>query len=217
MKDKIETAILVVSTLMLLGTITLFIYSFGASDRGIASNNVLLDSGSNVKISNNVLLDSGSISSDELHWGKMPITYRFVQEKTDPEVITCPVYQVERVRDAFQIIHDETHNVVSFKEVEIGGDILVRCNGSKADDQLFMRLGDGYYGSSNNLITYGELNFYTHRNCGTWPDIEIHEILHVFGFDHTTNKRSIMYPIASSCDLGKIDEDIVQSLITTYS
>lgn len=155
---------------------------------------------------------------EELHFEKIPITYSFAEPNTRDNNIKCPDYQIERIKQAFSIIEDETGGIVSFQEVENNGDITVFCNGAKADTLSLMRTGDSSYNSYGNVITSGELNFYTHYNCGTYPDTEIHEILHALGFNHEeNNKDSIMYPIASKCDLGKIDEDIITKLKEIYS
>ncbi|MBI2452105.1 matrixin family metalloprotease [Candidatus Pacearchaeota archaeon] len=67
--------------------------------------------------------------------------------------------------------------------------------------------------------------------CG-YPDLEIHEILHVFGYEHTEENRSIMSPIVdNSSRIGlatygagdckdaiiSIDDWIIKDLIKTYS
>ena len=161
--------------------------------------------------------NDNTINFFKLHWEHMPITYSFTKENVRNSNVKCQDYQIERIRKAFQIIENDTGRAVSFKEVESKGDILVYCNAAKADSQLLMRQGDGYYEYHGDVIDYGELNFYIHKNCGIWPDVEIHEILHVFGFNHTDSKKSIMYPTASVCDLGKIDQDIINDLINRYT
>ena len=117
------------------------------------------------------------------------------------------------------MIQNETRGTVNFREINgslSGADITVYCNKARALDVFFMKVGDGSYNASGSIIYSGELNFYTHRNCGTWPDLEIHEILHTFGFQHRDDRNSIMYPQQVRCDLGEIDEDIVDKLVEIY-
>lgn len=152
---------------------------------------------------------------DVYHWDHMPVTFTFDNSGTEKSR-DCPDFQKERVRNAFQIIDDSTEGIVSFKEEEIYGDIFIWCYGVKGSGG-YMSEGDAYNNVNRNIITQGDLSFYTHRNCGTWPDVEIHEILHLFEYGHKDDKWSIMNPIAARCDLGKIDEDIVADLKNIYS
>lgn len=152
---------------------------------------------------------------DKLHWRNMPVTFNFVEQNLYSN-IKCQDHQIKRVKQAFIEIESETRGVVLFKEIASGGDIEIYCYGSTGEGG-YMTSGEGGYEAYGNEITRGTLNFYTHRNCGVWPDVEIHEILHVFGYGHINDEWSIMNPIASHCDLGKIDEEIINDLIETYS
>jgi hypothetical protein len=49
-----------------------------------------------------------------------------------------------------------------------------------------------------------------------WPNIELHELLHVFGFDHSLEKESIMYPYLNSCS-QKLDQSIISDIKNLYS
>ena len=48
------------------------------------------------------------------------------------------------------------------------------------------------------VILEGSVSFFKEESCDS-PIVAIHEILHALGFDHTSDKSSIMYPI-SKCD-----------------
>lgn len=151
---------------------------------------------------------------NKLHWYHMPITYYFSTVDTDGSR-DCPDFQKERIRKAFNIIKEETDGAVQFQEEDIYGDIFIMCFSTKGSGG-YMTEAEAEYINEGNVIVEGNLYFYTHMNCGTWPDVEIHEILHLFGYEHIDDEWSIMTPIAKRCDLGKIDEDIVQDLIETY-
>lgn len=155
-------------------------------------------------------------NTDKLHWNHMPVSFSFSNENSSDQV-KCQDFQKGRARQAFNLIQNSTNNLVSFAEVEGQADIVVRCYGAKAESPMYMLAGEGGYSSYGNIIENGTLNFYTHLNCGTWPDLEMHEILHVFGFQHKDDESSIMNPVAKKCDLGKIDDDILNSLRETYS
>ena len=158
----------------------------------------------------------------ELHWMHMPLTYSFAESNRnigprDTFNYKCPDYQIQRLKDAFNMLQNETNSKILFEEVyDEEGEIIVYCYKLKADEGYYVE-GEGGYISQDNLILNAELDFYDHLNCGTWPDVEIHEILHLFGYGHIENKSSIMTPIASRCDRGYIDEEIIQDLINTYS
>lgn len=157
------------------------------------------------------------LHTNKLHFDHMPITYYFsdplLTNKKDRK--KCPNHQIQRLKKAFSEIETRTEALISFKEVEKEGDIAVNCYGVATSDQFHTLSGEGGYKSQENIIISGELNFYVHRNCGNYPDLELHEILHVFGFNHVDDKNSIMYPEQIKCD-GKVDDLITEELIKIY-
>jgi hypothetical protein len=157
----------------------------------------------------------------ELHWTHIPVTYSFAEPNTFTDIhglpnYKCPDFQIDRLKNAFDEIQNETDNIILFKEVDYSTEITVYCYRLKAEGGYYI-LGEGGYESDGNRIINGTLNFYDHLNCGTWPDAEIHEILHMFGYDHIDKWDSIMSPLQKTCDLGKIDDEIVNDLMIKYS
>jgi len=152
----------------------------------------------------------------EDHWNHMPITYSFDKFGSTRD---CRDYEIDRIKDAFNIIENSTDGIVNFVEEEVGGDISISCRESDETptDGRYQTSADALPTIEGNIITLGTLRFFVHRNCGTWPDLEIHEILHLFAFGHVEDEWSIMDPIASRCDLGKIDDNIISCLKYTYS
>lgn len=66
-----------------------------------------------------------------------------------------------------------------------------------------------------NIITKGKvLLFYKTEDCPSYS-VEFHELLHVLGFEHSSNEKSIMYNI-SSCE-QEITSDIIDELKRLYS
>lgn len=151
---------------------------------------------------------------DKLHWWHMPLTYVFLNSNED-DFGDCQEHQVERIRDAFDIVEISTNGILSFKEEEVYGDIFISCHGATGKG-VYMTEGTAEYEAMGDVITKATLKFFTHRNCGTWPDVEIHEVLHLFGYEHVDDEWSIMSPVAVRCDLGEIDNEIVQDLIEIY-
>lgn len=68
--------------------------------------------------------------------------------------------------------------------------------------------------SSFYLIQHANVSLYRPERCDT-PTVALHELLHAFGFDHTNQSTSIMYPI-TGCD-QTIDTSILQELRRLYA
>jgi len=154
----------------------------------------------------------------KIHFDHMPIIYYFsdsvLLDKKDRK--KCPEHQARRLKNAFAEIEKLTNGMVYFQEYENQGDIAINCYGTAIADSVHTLSGEGGRTLKGNIIIKGELNFYVHRNCGNYPDLELHEILHVLGFDHVDDKNSIMYPKQVKCD-GKIDDSITKELIKIYT
>ena len=101
--------------------------------------------------------------------------------------------------------------------------IAIECNEtslSKIRHEKFYIAGEG--GPTNVIntslfyvISGGEvLLLYPKASCN-FPLVEIHELLHVLGFQHSSNPLSIMYPTASCSQ--KITPEIVEELKELYS
>lgn len=71
-----------------------------------------------------------------------------------------------------------------------------------------------------NVITEGIILLYENSEIKVvdceYPNVELHELMHVFGFDHTNNKISLMYPLIESCD-QVLDSSITNYLSLLYS
>lgn len=164
---------------------------------------------------------------NRLHWTHMPLIYKF-------EEPICNSYRAQKIREAFEEINSETNGSVSFIESE-NPDIIIYCSVTVKDEQKLQgdywveTLGEGgisaYYG--NRVINATIIFYPTTTSCGYFPSVEIHEILHTFNYPHNNRPCSIMYSGEENCryilenqDIcGKphIDDDIVKSLIETYS
>lgn len=71
-----------------------------------------------------------------------------------------------------------------------------------------------------NIITKGVILLYDNNKLKTieceYPNVELHELMHVLGFDHVDNKQSLMFPFIDSCD-QKLDYSLIEKLIQLYS
>lgn len=71
-----------------------------------------------------------------------------------------------------------------------------------------------------NVITEGIILLYENNKIKTidcdYPNVELHELLHVFGFDHVNDKKSLMYPFIESCN-QRLDLSLIEKLKQLYS
>ncbi len=125
----------------------------------------------------------------------------------------CNPERILSTNRAFSIISNKT-KVLSFYQILEGGqsDILIKCSDhikeSNSSDPTRKTFIAGEGGPTKfmslepySLIIQGEIELYSskyNKKCNE-PLVEIHELLHVFGYNHIDNKYSILYPYLS-CD-----------------
>jgi len=118
---------------------------------------------------------------------------------------------------ALEYVEDQT--ILYFVEDNSNPDINIYCDGkTRIEGGLFIA-GEG--GPTNitqagafNVITQGKILLFKDSTCET-PNIAIHELLHVLGFDHVEAQNNIMYPIAQ-CGQD-ISASTVDTINTLYS
>ena len=157
--------------------------------------------------------------TDELHWGHMPITYAF------GNMDACRERQVFAMIDSFNRIQEETDNVVRFKQSPNNPDFTILCVQGEGMINNVETLGSAYCETAPNtkLITKAVINIYGQGMvCGTgYPHVEVHEILHNFGFVHNALMDSIMRPYTAAtsrdCVTTKIDDQYIDCLKNIYA
>jgi hypothetical protein len=140
---------------------------------------------------------------------------RFPYPEISYRIYDCPLNKKNSMEEAFGILEDKT--VLSFFPVSSNEEISVTCESkNKVDENLFIA-GEG--GPTNitktdnfNVIFNGEILLLRASECGT-PNVEIHELLHVLGFEHSSNPKNIMYNV-SSCGqtIGDDTIDLINKL-----
>lgn len=136
----------------------------------------------------------------------------------------CDNDKKKRMLEAFSELKENV-KVINFHSVSERADIEVSCSEyTYQKEKDFFIAGEG---GAKEIIQTGKYNVITngvillHGNphgfykC-EWPNIELHELLHVFGFDHSKDEYSLMYPYLESCD-QKLDKSIVNDLKKLYS
>ncbi len=134
--------------------------------------------------------------------------------------LDCDENKRRRLLLAFEIVSNETE-VLSFSSASnANADILVSCskNAYQKGERVFIS-GEGgptkiIELSPYPLILQGRIILYNEDDCD-YPITEIHELLHVFGFEHISNSKLIMYPYLN-CQ-QKISPDLINKLKEIYS
>lgn len=158
-------------------------------------------------------------NTEELHWTNMPISFSFGKEAD------CGAREAKRIRNAFAQLENETNKTVSFVETQDSANITITCesgfNKSLIREDNYIKKAEAFYSSKNNVITNATITFFDtggnkiSSSCATYPDTEIHEILHTFGFEHVEDKSHIMSPIQLSCPKS-LNQDIIDELKIIY-
>jgi hypothetical protein len=128
----------------------------------------------------------------------------------------------EKMNLAFETI-ENLSSQISFYETDGEADILVSCSAEKVQESenIFLA-GEGGPSSILNLSIYpliqeGTIHLYEQQNqlpCEN-PVVEIHELLHVFGYNHLSDKSSLLYPYYHCKQ--KVPSEIITHLDNLYS
>lgn len=148
-----------------------------------------------------------------MRFSKMPVSYWISSE--------CSNTKETDTKDAMAIISSKTGGLVSFlqKADEKTADIAVTCSKTRTQiEEDYYIAGEGgptevYNVTDYAVIVHGEITLIEDSQCPN-PNVAIHELLHVFGFDHVENRSSIMYK-TSYCN-QQIDAEIVNELMRLY-
>lgn len=137
------------------------------------------------------------------------ISYRISKE--------CSLQKQNEMEEAFQIIGDKT--ILYFYPMSNNEEVLVNCEDKIIVEGDLFIAGEGgptnvTQGQNFNVILRGEILLLKQSSCSE-PNVEIHELLHVLGFDHSENPNNIMYPI-SNCGQS-IGEDTINLINKLYS
>ena len=135
----------------------------------------------------------------------------------------CNQEKANRMISAFNTISEKTAVLVFSQMANPNdADIKVSCSDElqPPDDSGTYIVGKGGGTEAIKTIRYtipigGEIILYNSRMDCDWPIVELHELLHVLGFDHSNNSNSIMHSSLTSCS-QVVDESIINNLKTLY-
>ena len=153
------------------------------------------------------------VFGENLRFNHNHISY-FIEEK-------CAEVREDVMIEAFNIFENEM-SLISFYRVKdkVEADINIGCSDNYIElgENLFVA-GEGGPSRIINtsvfkIIEKGKISLYNDPQCN-YPIVELHELLHVFGFDHSNNPSSIMYNV-SRCD-QRITDDMIELIDKLYS
>ncbi len=138
----------------------------------------------------------------------------------------CNMQKRREINEAFTLLSEKT--ILRFHLLESNAQIEIICseiapeekqNEEEGTESYFIageggptaaiNLSNGYY-----LILSGKASFFRTEECNE-TKLALHEILHILGFDHSGNPKSIMYPI-TRCDQS-LDNYIIDELNRLYA
>jgi hypothetical protein len=244
MKTKISNKTLMIfAILLLIGIIIVFslsfILSYDINDKSNIQGNVIDGQNDNIQSQGN-LIDNEINSPDletiayqdnetRLHFNTIPVKYYILSSKDNTDETkykTCSQIKEYNFKKAIEKIEEQTNDKITFQEISLEDKknnpdllddnvLIVECRDYKTDEGYIIPGDASYVSNQDNIIIRGYIRLY-HNGLDTkgFIGIELHEILHSFGYSHIENKPSIMNPLVNG--LNKIDEDIVAELIDIY-
>ncbi len=152
--------------------------------------------------------------SEEMQFYK---NMRFSTPSISYKILNCPLQKEDEMEYSFEILSNKS--VLNFYPVAENEDISITCDSTNRIEGGLFIAGEG--GPTNitqagefNVIQHGKILLIRESKCAN-PNVGLHELFHVLGFKHSSNKNNIMYNI-SKCD-QVIGEDIIRLIDELYS
>lgn len=142
---------------------------------------------------------------------------RFPYPNISYKIEECILAKQDEMKRAFDLLENST--ILSFYPVYENEELTITCDShSKLKEGMFIG-GEG--GPTNitrtdkfSVITKGSILLLKETQCKN-PNIALHELLHTTGFNHSSNRNNIMFPVVK-CD-QTIGEDIITLINELYS
>lgn len=134
----------------------------------------------------------------------------------------CEIEKRERMKQAFAIVNIKTEDLIKFyPTTEANADILVGCSADsyEKEENIFVA-GEGgptkIINSSYSVIMKGKVLLYNDsRSICDKPILELHELLHVFGYDHIKDNTKIMFPYLDCKQ--ELNQELIDNMIELYT
>jgi len=172
-------------------------------------------------INSSIIIENQSFAEVPQFYVNMKFNHNSISYSIDQD---CNNKKRQRMISAFNDLGSKV-KIINFYEVSDSPDIEVTCSAEQKDsiDKIHFIAGEGgakeiIQTGRYNIITNGVVLLYkeTNANDCEWANIELHELIHVFGFGHSDNPNSLMYPYLEGCN-QKLDDSIIKELIILYS
>ena len=129
----------------------------------------------------------------------------------------CTIKKKSEMEEAYSIL--ENNIILSFYPVNNEEMITISCDESSRIEEGMYIAGEGgptnvTSGENYNVIFHGNILLIRSSDC-PYPNIAIHELLHVLGFNHSENKYNIMFPV-TNCK-QEIGDDTIKKINELYS
>jgi hypothetical protein len=154
--------------------------------------------------------------SSKQFYENMRFSDKIISYRIEP---ACGAKKSDEVSEAFAILGSES--VLTFFPTSDNPQIRIFCSEvePEPDEEGFFVAGEGgptrvINTSLYSVILDGKVSFFREEKCDK-PNVALHEILHVLGFDHNDNPDSILFPTLD-CD-QTIDQSIIDDINVLYS
>ncbi|NMB67072.1 matrixin family metalloprotease [Candidatus Woesearchaeota archaeon] len=142
---------------------------------------------------------------------------RFPLSNISYKIYNCEKDKIQEINQSFQII--QNLSVLKFYPIKNNEQISIFCEEKKEDFNQLYVAGEGgpteiTVSGNFKIIKKGEIHLIKKSDCDK-PNIVIHELFHVLGFNHSINKEDIMYNV-TNCN-QKINPLAISYLNDLYS
>jgi len=142
---------------------------------------------------------------------------RFPEPRISYRIGDCTLQKKEDMENAFDIVEDLT--ILDFYPVSSDEEISITCSSNNKIEEGMFIAGEGgptniTRGGEFNVIFEGSILLIKDSACST-PNIALHELFHVLGFNHSENSNNLMYYV-SKCR-QEISDDMIELIDELYS